>query len=94
MGSSIVRVVSVPFCYAFFFYQCSATSLALHYLDVNRVSPSDLKAIVVMGSMGRNGICISLVVSNALAFKRLGCPFPLPPCTAPANTLCSVSLVL
>lgn len=27
------------------------TSLALHYLDVNRTSPSDLKAIVVMGSM-------------------------------------------
>jgi len=26
-------------------------SLALHYLDLNRASPSDLKAIVVMGSM-------------------------------------------
>jgi len=30
-----------------------ATSLALHYLELNRASPSDLKAIVVMGSMGK-----------------------------------------
>lgn len=29
-----------------------ATSLALHYLEISRTSPSDLKAIVVMGSMG------------------------------------------
>jgi len=28
-----------------------STSLALHYLELNRVSPSDVKAIIVMGSM-------------------------------------------
>lgn len=30
-----------------------ATSLALHYLELNRAPASDLKAIIVMGSMGK-----------------------------------------
>ncbi|KAF9649475.1 NAD(P)-binding protein [Thelephora ganbajun] len=35
-----------------------STSLALHYLELNRASPSDLKAIVVMGSMA-SWMCIA-----------------------------------
>ena len=77
-----------------FFYPVLATSLALHYLDVNRVSPSDLKAIIVMGSMGGNDFDTLLMVSDALTSKRLGWPFPLPLCTVPVNTLYSVSPVL
>ena len=93
MGLSIVRVIPVPSRYAAF-YQVPATSLALHYLDVNRASPFDLKAIVVMGSMGVDDPNILAVVPNVLTFKRPGCPFPPPPCTVLANTPCSASLAL
>ncbi|KAF9645489.1 NAD(P)-binding protein [Thelephora ganbajun] len=34
-----------------------STSLALHYLELNRASPSDLKTIVVMGSMA-SWVCV------------------------------------
>ena len=71
-----------------------ATSLALHYLEHNRASRSDLKAIVVMGSMGKVDYSRLWVVSHTTTFKRLGVVFPLPQCTAPANTPCSGSLVL
>lgn len=71
-----------------------ATSLALHYLELDRKSRSDLKAIVVMGSMGEIVHNESQAASHARAFKRLGCVFPPPQCTPPANTLCSVLPVL
>ena len=60
-----MRVVPVSSRNTVFFYQSSATSLALHYLNINRTSPSDLKAIVVMGSMGRYNFLTLSAVSNA-----------------------------
>jgi len=71
-----------------------ATSLALHYLELNRASRSDLKAIVVMGSMGKVDHTRSWVASHTQTFKRLGVVFPVPQCIPPANTRCSGSLVL
>ena len=52
--------------------ESSATSLALHYLELNRESPSDLKAIVVMGSMGKVVYNKPQVTSHARTFKRPG----------------------
>lgn len=51
MVSSIVRMV-VDASVMQYTDKGQATNLALHYLEVNRASPSDLKAIVVTGSMG------------------------------------------
>lgn len=72
----------------------SATSLALHYFELNRASLSDLKAIVVMGSMGEMDHDRLWLASHAPILKRLGVLFPVHRHTPPANTLYSVSLVV